>query len=270
MMHDEDTGSMLPTTQQQNGTVQESAIHLKQTLKNTQHQVIHDRFYDRLGQKLFESGWSNDVLQWWLDESCLELGAIHGVVSQQHAGALKILAQRGSTYPVGARIPMMGALASWLKSPVNFQCHTATLHSFWSISISQIHAEGLYPCYFPIALHQQAIGLLAILLPHPVNNNQLQTIQGWCGLLGFALHQPQSGQQKFDDSFLQILTPREREVFALLPAGASNAVLAEKLGISAGTVKIHVERILSKLGVRDRTQAAVKAVEAGFTSEGLT
>jgi DNA-binding NarL/FixJ family response regulator len=58
-------------------------------------------------------------------------------------------------------------------------------------------------------------------------------------------------------------------VFALLPSGASNALLAAKLGISPGTVKIHIERILSKLDLNDRTQAAVKAVEAGFKSDGL-
>jgi DNA-binding NarL/FixJ family response regulator len=52
----------------------------------------------------------------------------------------------------------------------------------------------------------------------------------------------------------------------MLPAGLSNKELGHKLGIASGTVKIHVERILNKLGVKDRTQAAVKAVELGYRS----
>ena len=60
------------------------------------------------------------------------------------------------------------------------------------------------------------------------------------------------------------LTPREQQVLALLPRGLSNAEMAQELGIATGTVKIHVERILHKLGLRDRTQAAVRASEWGF------
>ena len=65
---------------------------------------------------------------------------------------------------------------------------------------------------------------------------------------------------------LDKLTPREREIFTLLPAGLSNQELAKKLGIAPGTVKIHIERILSKLNLKDRTQAAIKAVEMGYRS----
>jgi DNA-binding NarL/FixJ family response regulator len=97
----------------------------------------------------------------------------------------------------------------------------------------------------------------------------LQLLHSVCGLLGFALQGHAQTASVVDDSYMQKLTPREREVFALLPSGASNAALAQKLRISPGTVKIHIERILSKLDLNDRTQAAVKAVEAGFKSDGL-
>ena len=57
------------------------------------------------------------------------------------------------------------------------------------------------------------------------------------------------------------LTPREREVLAALAEGGTNKEIAISLGITPGTVKTHVERLIGKLGVRDRTQAAILAVE---------
>jgi DNA-binding NarL/FixJ family response regulator len=60
------------------------------------------------------------------------------------------------------------------------------------------------------------------------------------------------------------LTRREREVLQQIVAGRTNRQIAEELSLSAGTVKIHVEHIIAKLGVVDRTQAAVRAVESGL------
>ena len=62
------------------------------------------------------------------------------------------------------------------------------------------------------------------------------------------------------------LSPREREVLQLLTKGQTNREIARKLTVSVSTVKIHVEHILAKLGVSDRTQAAVRAVEMGLVS----
>jgi DNA-binding NarL/FixJ family response regulator len=62
------------------------------------------------------------------------------------------------------------------------------------------------------------------------------------------------------------LTPRETEVLGLLTTGQTNQQIAQTLTISRGTAKVHVERIIRKLGVSDRTQAAVRAIELGFTS----
>lgn len=61
-----------------------------------------------------------------------------------------------------------------------------------------------------------------------------------------------------------LLSPRELEVVALLARGHTNREIAEMLVVTPSTVKIHVEHILSKLGVSDRTQAAVRAIELGL------
>jgi DNA-binding NarL/FixJ family response regulator len=60
------------------------------------------------------------------------------------------------------------------------------------------------------------------------------------------------------------LTPRELDVLRLLVQGQTNREIGANLTISVGTVKIHVEHIIAKLGVSDRTQAAVRAVELGL------
>jgi DNA-binding NarL/FixJ family response regulator len=67
---------------------------------------------------------------------------------------------------------------------------------------------------------------------------------------------------------LDMLTDREREVLARLAAGANNAEISAALYIGAATVKSHVSSILTKLGLRDRTQAVVFAYESGLIIPG--
>ncbi len=64
------------------------------------------------------------------------------------------------------------------------------------------------------------------------------------------------------------LTPREREILCLLADGQSNKVIARNLGISDGTVKLHVKAILRKLSVHSRVEAAVMAVEQDLCARG--
>ena len=71
------------------------------------------------------------------------------------------------------------------------------------------------------------------------------------------------GQSRRMDQ-MESLTPREVEVLRLLSQGQTNPKIAQNLLVSRGTVKIHVQHIISKLGVSDRTQAAVRAIEAGI------
>lgn len=64
------------------------------------------------------------------------------------------------------------------------------------------------------------------------------------------------------------LTPREHEVLELIAAGRSNKRIALELGIAEKTVKTHVGHLMAKLGVSDRTQAALLAVRRGLVSGG--
>jgi len=59
------------------------------------------------------------------------------------------------------------------------------------------------------------------------------------------------------------LTDRETEILRLMAGGYSNKEIANSLGVAEGTVKNHVSNILSKMGVRDRTRAVLKAFELG-------
>lgn len=59
------------------------------------------------------------------------------------------------------------------------------------------------------------------------------------------------------------LTARERQVLGLVAGGFSNREIGEKLGITTGTAKAHVERVIGKLGAADRTQAAVRGIALG-------
>jgi DNA-binding NarL/FixJ family response regulator len=66
------------------------------------------------------------------------------------------------------------------------------------------------------------------------------------------------------DAVVMPLSPREREILALVATGASNKEVADRLCLAEGTVKNHVTSILAKLDVRDRTQAALRARDFGL------
>jgi DNA-binding NarL/FixJ family response regulator len=87
----------------------------------------------------------------------------------------------------------------------------------------------------------------------------IRTVHG-----GGALLHPRVASRLLDELVTDPLTPREREVLGLLGRGMANKVIARELSLSEKTVKAHVSSILAKLGVTDRTQAALYAVRAGL------
>ena len=76
-------------------------------------------------------------------------------------------------------------------------------------------------------------------------------------------------KEEEEDPFA-VLTPREFEILTLLAEGQSNKVIARNLGISDGTVKLHVKAILRKLNISSRITAAVMAVEHGVKKTPIT
>ncbi len=78
-----------------------------------------------------------------------------------------------------------------------------------------------------------------------------------------------SGLERMHNDFTSLdrpdpLTERETEILRLMAGGYSNKEIANSLSVAEGTVKNHVSNILSKLGVRDRTRAVLKAFEIGI------
>jgi two-component system, NarL family, response regulator LiaR len=91
----------------------------------------------------------------------------------------------------------------------------------------------------------------------------IRTVHG-----GGALLHPQVAARLLEEMTENPLTPREREVLVLIGRGMPNKLIARELSLSEKTVKAHVSSILAKLGVTDRTQAALYAVREGIVGPG--
>jgi DNA-binding NarL/FixJ family response regulator len=88
------------------------------------------------------------------------------------------------------------------------------------------------------------------------------------GLIDRFLAQPHDGAPDLVDASLDVLTEREREVVALVARGMTNDDIAAALFVSPLTAKTHVNRAMTKLGVRDRAQLVVIAYRTGLVRAG--
>ncbi len=80
---------------------------------------------------------------------------------------------------------------------------------------------------------------------------------------------PQEVADRLSGYFPQsALTPREVEVLALVAEGLSNKEIGQRLGTAGGTVKIHIQNVLAKLGAADRTHAVTIAIQRGILRLG--
>lgn len=109
------------------------------------------------------------------------------------------------------------------------------------------------------ALRQGAVGVLA----RSTDGERLLTALGAI-TQGLAVLEPAFLPVSQTDADHEPLTPRERDVLALLAEGLANKAIAGRLGVSDHTVKFHLNAVLGKLGARNRTEAVTKALRAGL------
>jgi DNA-binding CsgD family transcriptional regulator len=237
---------------------------MSSTVESQFNSMLLEIFY-QLGELNFSAGWNETTSQKILTKLCQIYPIEHAILATENAGTLTITNTVGHTLPVGSRIPMVGTMASMLKAPVSFKAYISK-DLRWCTAQNMVDSNAWL---LPLAYSSQSYGLLALVgKTLDLTKMNLNALHALCGLWGKAYHQSvRLSDVEINHGILNLLTPREREVFALLPSGASNIALSEKLNIAPGTVKIHVERIIAKLHVNDRTQAAVKASQLGFRSD---
>lgn len=189
------------------------------------------------------------------------LGTNHAVLLRYQSGRLTCIAGLGHAPPTKTRMPAQGYLPSLLKYPAA-PLLRHPVDQAWVF----MTAELQYELIVPMSYAGHITGLLAFAAPTATElpSNSVQLWLSTVATLLAGLWQDGTTRRRLSERAqheLRILTPREREVMSFLPKGMSNRRIADLLGISAGTVKTHVEHILSKLQLDDRAHAAAKAVE---------
>lgn len=246
-------------------TTVQSAKDFRSDVKENQSLASQVNLLNNIGLHIAIDGFSADCAIKVLDEVCRYSALEHGMIIMDTAGVYKVKVSRGAGLLSGSRI------ASSVSSNIVFLPHETILmnatsqHKLWTKSHDMVQSEWL----IPIRIAGQTLGFIALAsdtFTPKLTDAQIKTVQTAAAIIGLYLRPNTHAPVMQDMQAIALLTPREKEVFSLIPLGLSNAEIGTKLGISAGTAKIHVERILSKLGLSDRTQAAVKATKMGYAS----
>ncbi|KQQ40295.1 LuxR family transcriptional regulator [Duganella sp. Leaf126] len=247
----------------------DSALAVRTRYRHSESSAARWRLLTDAADALARDGARAGALSTVLSKVLAFLSLEDGVMLVLGDDALQVAASQGQVPPVGARIAHAMALHTVLQpgpvAPLVRQDVPSTLR------IGREQRAGL-EVLVPLCVDGRHRGMLALLSsaaappPHP---DDLLTLQALATLLAAALanHQaaPRVGATEAA-AVLKALTPRELQILALLPQGWTNAAMGAHLGIAAGTVKVHVERILHKLDLNDRTQAAVRAADLGLGS----
>ena len=188
----------------------------------------------------------------------------HGALASVHAGTLTVQVARGGYAPGGTRVSLQDAYAAALQPTPRALCRNADRTVLFLSPGTPLSSEWICP----LQAHGRPRGLLLLGSSNPTplpSARMLDVLQAWGALAALVLspqerrpfrRQPVPGADQ--------LTPRERQVLALLPRGLTNAEIARELGVATATAKLHVEHLLHKLGARDRTHAAALACDLGW------
>lgn len=241
-----------------------SARHLRQEAREGQRTVARLRLLEDAGLALARARQLDEALDSALAAAAAFAAFEHAALLAPQDGTLLVRAARGAVVPRGSRLAARGAYAAVLKAPLKPLLRADVATPLLTGRNRSASDEWL----LPLGWLGEAQGLLVLLSLHRVaapDAGDLQSLAAFGAALAAALAPAPAAVLQAPPE-LDRLTARERQVLALLPRGLTNAAIGEAIGTAPGTAKIHVERILHKLGVADRTQAAVRAAQWGLSA----
>jgi DNA-binding CsgD family transcriptional regulator len=240
---------------------------LRQELRGEQRTQARLRLLEDTGLALARAPRLDEALDTALAAASTFSALEHGAILGAEDGSLRVRAARGSVAPRGTRLPARGAYAAILKPPLRPLLRREVATPLLTGGLRTAGTEWLLPLA-ALGQPQAVLALMSVaVMPEP-EAGDLQSLAAFGASIAAALlpraSEAAPSARGVPREVLERLTARERQVLALLPRGLTNAGIAQALGIAPGTAKIHVERILHKLGFGDRTQAAVQAAVWGI------
>jgi DNA-binding CsgD family transcriptional regulator len=245
-------------------TTTKSAREFRANARSTQSTLLQLQLLNSIGFHIANATSHEESKSKILNDICTYSTLEHAVIVLEDAGIYKVKASQGAGLHEGSRIASSIASNIQFKPHESFLVFESSMHRLWPKEQLQIRKEWL----FPIRINTNYIGFLALASENEsahLSSDEIEAMQTVCAMLASYFQVRKEPKHLQDMQSVQLLTTREKEVFSLLPLGITNAEIGVKLGITTGTAKLHVERILNKLGLTDRTQAAVKASQMGYS-----